>query len=134
MKKSSSISLFSFVALVLLSVNLFSLVAQPQSPYVQIVMQPTSGSWDYKVNQKADLTVYVLQNNIPLQNIAISYEYGLEGMPVEKKGTLQIKGKPEKISLGTLSTPGFKRCTVTATVDGINYSSIMTVADRKSVV
>ena len=128
MKKNRSITLFSFVAILLLSVNLFPLVAQPQSPYVQIVMQPTSGSWDYKVNEKADLTVSVLQNNIPLQNISVSYEYGLEGMPVEKKGTLQIKGKPEKISLGTLSTPGFKRCTVTATVDNINYSSMMTVA------
>ena len=128
MKQNRPISLYSFVTILFLAVNCFYSIAQPQSPYVQIVIQPTAGSWDYKVKDKVDLTVSVLKNNIPLQNISVSYEYGLEGMPVEKKGTLPIKGKSEKLSIGTLSTPGFKRCTVTATVDNVTYSSMMTVA------
>ena len=128
MKQNRPISLYSFVTILFLAVNCFYSIAQPQSPYVQILIQPTSGSWDYKVKDKVDLTVSVLKNNIPLQNISVSYEYGLEGMPVEKKGTLPIKGKSEKLSIGTLSTPGFKRCTVIATVDNVTYSSMMTVA------
>ena len=128
MKQNRPFSLFSFVIILFLTFNCFYSIAQPQSPYVQIVIQPTSGSWDYKVNEKADLTVSVLKNNIPLQNISVSYEYGLEGMAVEKKGTLSIKDKSGKISIGTLSVPGFKRCTVTATVDNTTYSSMMTVA------
>ena len=128
MKQNRPFSLFSFVTILFLTFNCFYSIAQPQSPYVQIVIQPTSGSWDYKVNEKADLTVSVLKNNIPLQNISVSYEYGLEGMAVEKKGTLSIKDKSGKISIGTLSVPGFKRCTVTATVDNTTYSSMMTVA------
>lgn len=128
MKQSKSVTLFSYTLILLLAVNLLPLIAQSQSPYVQIVIQPTKGSWDYKVNEKADLTVSVLQNNIPLNNISVSYEYGLEGMAVDKKGTLQINDKPGKISMGTLANPGFKRCVVRATVDNINYSSMMTVA------
>lgn len=128
MKRSKPISLLSFATILFLIINCFHSVAQPQSPYVQIVIQPTGGSWDYKINENADLTVTVLQNNIPLQNISISYEYGLEGMPVEKKGTQQVGNKPEKISIGTLSSPGLKRCVVRATVDNIDYSSMMTVA------
>lgn len=128
MKQSNSISLFGFLTIMLLAVNCFYSIAQPQSPYVQIVIQPTNGSWDYKVNENADLTVSVLLNNIPLQNISVSYEYGLEGMPVEKKGVLPIKENDGKISIGTLTAPGFKRCTVIATVDNITYSSMMTVA------
>lgn len=127
MKQNKQIYLFSFFTILLLAVNFSPSLAQSRSPYVQIVIQPTRGSWNYEVNEKADLAVSVLQNGIPLKDITISYEYGLEGMPVEKKGSVQIKNKPEKISIGTLSTPGFKRCTVTATVDDINYSSMMTV-------
>ena len=127
MIRNKRLYLFSFVTILLLAVNFSHSLAQSQSPYVQIVIQPTRDSWNYEVNEKADLTVSVLQNGIPLKNISVSYEYGLEGMPIEKKGSVQIKNKPEKISIGTLSTPGFKRCVVKTTVDKISYSSMMTV-------
>lgn len=112
----------------LLSIGGHKVEAQARSPYVQIVIQPTTNSWDYKVGENVNLTIKVLKNNIPIDNIDVSYQYGLEGLSAEKKGTLRVEDRPAKLSIGTLSNPGFKRCTFSAIVDGATYSSMMTVA------
>lgn len=125
-KDKSALSILTLFLCLIFS--FFSIHAQEHSNYVQIIMQPTAHSWDYKVGENVDLNVSVLRNNIPLQNITVSYEYGLEGMPIEKKGELYIKENMEKLTMGTISVPGFKRCIVTAMVDDITYSSMMTVA------
>ena len=71
MIRNKRLYLFSFVTILLLAVNFSHSLAQSQSPYVQIVIQPTRDSWNYEVNEKADLTVSVLQNGIPLKNISM---------------------------------------------------------------
>ena len=104
------------------------LFAQNQNPYVQILMYPANDSWDLKIGDQAKLKVSVIKDNIPLKNLDISYSYGLEGMPAEKSGTIKLKEQHEVISIGTLKNAGFKRCFVTAIVDGTKYSNMMTFA------
>jgi cephalosporin-C deacetylase-like acetyl esterase len=91
-------------------------------------MSPDGDSWDCEVGKNKNITVQVLRNYIPINNIEISYEIYQEGMPVEKSDTLLIKKKKTKISVGTLKEPGYKRCKVTVKVDETEYKNMMTVA------
>lgn len=102
--------------------------AQPQSPYVQILIQPTNNTWDYEVGEEVNLKVTILKNQIPIEGVSIHYEYGLEGMEAEEKGTTVATREGEIISIGTMLLPGLKRCIVNVNIDDTNYSSIMTVA------
>ena len=105
-----------------------SLIAQDQSPYVQILISPENNSFDYKVGEEVKLRVSVLKNNIPMDNIFIQYSYGLERMPFEKKDSVKIKNNSKVISIGTLKEPGFKKCIVSAKVDNLTYTGELTVA------
>lgn len=91
-------------------------------------MQPNNDSWDYKVGESVELKVTVLKDQIPLRDISIEYEYGLEGMEIEEKGKKVLEDGETVITIGTLSMPGLKRCKISTTVDGVSYSSMMTAA------
>ncbi len=104
-----------------------NIVAQDRPQYVQILISPTSNSWNYSIGEDANIRITVLQNNIPQNNLKINYAYGKEGLGYEKEGNLIIENFYTNISIGTMSVPGFKTINVSAEIDGVKYSNSMTL-------
>lgn len=93
---------------------------------LKIIISPNHDDWIYKVGETAKFDVTVFKNNVPLKNVKIYYETGLERMaPVKKDSMLLATGKTI-IDGGTLKQPGFLRCTVSSNFDGVVYRGLAT--------
>lgn len=127
--KTQNFSFKKTTMMLLLTMALMPLTLRSQNqPYIQILMTPDNDSWDCKVGKSKSITIQVIKSYIPINNIEVTYEISQEGMPTEKTGTVIIKNKKAKISVGTLNEPGFKRCKVTVKVEETEYTNTMTVA------
>ena len=91
-----------------------------------VTVTPDHKDWNYKVGEKVEFTVCVLNNGTLLDNAQISYEMGPEMYPTEKKD-LTLKEGTTKIK-GAMKTPGFYRLTVTAHVNGKDYQGMCTAS------
>jgi hypothetical protein len=117
---------FRLPAIVFAVITAVAAQAQPVERFVKVVVGPDHSNWTYKTGEKATFSISVLQNGNPLKDVRIRYEIGPEKMtPLKKdsavlaKGTLSIDG-------GTLRSPGFLRCIVTAEVGGKQYRGLAT--------
>ncbi len=63
-----------------------------------------------------------------LRNTVVKYEVGPEKMEAIKKDSLAIANGTLNVEGGTMKTPGFLRCTVTAMVNGKAYRGLATAA------
>jgi cephalosporin-C deacetylase-like acetyl esterase len=63
-----------------------------------------------------------LQYGNPLKNAVVRYSVGPEKMNPVKKDSLSLAKGVLTVDGGTMKTPGFLRCTVTAFVDGKEYT------------
>ncbi|HRE52684.1 MAG TPA: acetylxylan esterase [Flavitalea sp.] len=112
---------------------LFLIIAHPsiaQPPpidkIVKLIVAPEHADWVYKKGEKVKFNVSVIKNGNLLKNATIQYSIGPEKMPPLKTATLTLKKGKATIDGGTMDTPGFLRCTVSATVDGISYKQMAT--------
>lgn len=103
-----------------------ALSAQAQEPAV--VVKLDHQDWTYSEGQKTLFSIAIQRDGKAMKNVRVHVEIGPEKMPatvvcdtVLKKGQLSIGG-------GTLSGPGFLRCTVTTSIDGKNYRGLATAA------
>jgi cephalosporin-C deacetylase len=94
---------------------------------VTFVMTPSADDWKYTVNQPASVQVTVLKNDVPLRGVTISYEFGPEMQPAEKKGSMQLKDGQVKLDIGTSKEPGFRQLIVKAEHQGNTYKSMVKV-------
>jgi len=101
--------------------------AQPVEQNVKVIIGPDHPNWVYKVGEKVKFNVSVLQYGNPLKNVKVVYELGPEKMNPEKRDSMQLSNGVTTIEAGTMKTPGFYRCVVTAEVNGKKYSSLATV-------
>ncbi|WP_346320733.1 acetylxylan esterase [Chitinophaga sp. YIM B06452] len=101
-------------------------IAQPVEQAVKVVVAPDHANWLYHTGEKAKFTVTVLQNGNPLKGVKIDYETGPEKMEPAVKKTVTLANGSLVIDGGTMSTPGFLRCVVTAEVNGKNYKRLAT--------
>ncbi len=110
-----------------ISVLLFYLVigwevaAQPQKKMVEVQVAPTREGWIYETGDRVEFEVRILKNGQPLSNTEIRYQTGLEKMPPEKEGTMNLKNGIGTIKGGTLDEPGFLRCEVWVEYQGVTY-------------
>lgn len=102
-------------------------MAQPVEQNVKVIIGPDHPSWVYKVGEMVKFNVSVLQYGNPLKNVKVVYELGPEKMNPEKRDSMQLSNGVTTIAAGTMKTPGFYRCVVTAEVNGKKYSSLATV-------
>jgi len=116
-----AISLFIFLT----SSTLF---AQPVERLVKIVVTPDHANWIYKPGEPAHFRVHVMKNSELIQNIKIRYEVGPEQMTPTKIDSAIQKDSPVLVDAGTMKVPGFLRCKVSATVDGVRYDNLATAA------
>lgn len=117
-------SLFFFI---LLLVSVLEASSQPPEQNVKVIVAPDHTDWQYKTGEKVKFNVSILQYGNPLKNVKIKYELGPEKMAPELRDSLQLSNGLHVISAGTMKTPGFYRCIVTAEVNGKKYRGLSTV-------
>lgn len=106
----------------------FSLLTYSQSrpPHpIQVLVSPDRVDWTYGVGQEATFTIRVLQHQVPLSDIEVSYSVGLEKMIPDHQGTIMLKNGEAKVT-GRLDEPGFLRCDVLVDMDGVTYRGLAT--------
>jgi hypothetical protein len=124
-KMNRSLNRMGFVVLMLL---LLAPTAQSQlqQTWIKVHVATENSDWTYSCGERVKFKVSVTKNSIPIEQIAISYEVGPEKMEATKKGNEVLKNGTMVINGGSLSEPGFLRCTVTAEYEGKKYTGMAT--------
>lgn len=86
------------------------------------VTVPDHADWLYKTGEKAKVDVGFYLYGVPQDGLEVEYELGGDMMPGDKRGTIKLKDGRGTIDLGTMKTPGFRDCRLTANVGGKKYS------------
>src|SRR5688572_32080251 len=102
--------------------------AQPAGQIIKIVIAPDHSNWIYRPGEKVKFAVSVLQYGHAVKNVKLYYEVGPEKMEPVKKDSLNLADGKLVIDGGTMNSPGFLRCIVTAEVNGKKYRSLATAA------
>ncbi len=110
----------------LLIISFDKLVAQPAEQMIKLVVAPDHADWVYKTGEPVKFSISVLQYGNPLKNAVVRYSVGPEKMNPVKKDSLSLAKGVLTVDGGTMKTPGFLRCTVTAFVDGKEYTKSAT--------
>jgi cephalosporin-C deacetylase len=88
---------------------------------VMWVTTPNNANWLYKLKEVASISVSIYRYGVLQNDVEISYAIGPELMPAEKTGKIVLKKGTAEISLGTLTSPGFKDCQLQVVFDGETY-------------
>lgn len=94
---------------------------------VQVRVTPDHRDWTYQPGEHPRFTVGLVADNEPIDNASVSYKVGPEMMPAESK-TAAVPLEGLVIDGGTMSEPGFLRCSVTAEIAGRTYRGAATAA------
>ena len=116
----------SFIFSLLLVVSCNYLYAQPAEQMVKVVVAPDHSDWLYKTGENVKFSISVLQYGNPVKNAVIRYTIGPEKMDPTKKDSLALPNGILTVDGGTMRTPGFLRCVVTAKLDGKEYTKMAT--------
>ena len=112
----------------LLSALLVSLqlTAQPRKELVQVIVSPNHADWTYDTGERAEFTISVLENNVPLDGVKVNYRIQPEKMEPWDEGVITLKKGEATIKSQKFKEPGFLRCHASVTIDGKTYSSYAT--------
>ena len=113
-------------SLLLAFISSFTVQAQTER-LLKIIVSPNHDDWTYKIGETAKFDVIVFKNNVPLKNVKIYYETGLERMEPVKRDSMVLANGKTTIDGGTLKQPGFLRCAVTSMLDGVMYRGLASV-------
>jgi cephalosporin-C deacetylase len=109
----------------LLSISLYG---QPPRPFIDIGISPGKKDWTYKTGENVQFNVSVKKFGIPVEGVTIEYAVGPERMTPEKQGVMTLTDGYALIDAGSMQKPGFLRCEVNLTYNGIDYSEFATAA------
>ncbi|WPU95509.1 acetylxylan esterase [Mucilaginibacter sabulilitoris] len=115
--------LLQIVALSFISITTYG---QLQDTTVKIIVNADHPDWVYKTGQEVTFSIEGFKGSAHLSGTKIHYEIGPEKMDPQISGDTVFSDAPIRIKGGTMITPGFLRCTVTAGVDGKKYSGLAT--------
>lgn len=93
----------------------------------RVVVTPDHRDWTYKIGEPVHFAVSVTADNEPIDNVSITYTVGPDMYPGVKK-TVPLPLSGLVIDAGSMTTPGFLRCIVTADVAGHHYRGLATAA------
>lgn len=115
----------------LTAIILFVLATQAQKTAresVKILIAPETTSWEYKIGEQVKFNVQVYRYGNPVKNARIHYQIMPEKMSPRDSGTMVLKDGAIVLKAGTMKIPGFLRCHVNTTIDGIKFSNFATAA------
>lgn len=94
---------------------------------VQVRVSLDHRDWTYRLGEPARFKVMVTADNEPIDDAVVEYTVGPELMPAEKKSApVPLDGLV--IAGGTMTEPGFLRCSVSIEVAGRTYRGAATAA------
>ncbi len=99
--------------------------AQARAAAIQVRVAPDRPDWTYAVGEPATFLVNVTADNHPLTGATVTYRVGPEMLPTEERTAILPAGGLI-IDAGTMTAPGFIRCTATVTVAGKTYRAVAT--------
>lgn len=111
--------------LILLSFQIF---AQPARQLVQVVVTPDNADWNYQSGDRAEFSISVYRNNVPLDGKEVNYTIQPEKSDIWEEGTLKLSKGAVTVKAKKFKDPGFLRCHASVEVDGKIYSSYATAA------
>ncbi len=123
--KDSGLSGYLFLLIFILS---FSVYAQPREELIKINVAPDHEDWTYEVGEQVRFNVSIFKYGNPITDIDIRYELRPDKLEPIKEETISLKRSETMIKGGTMKEPGFLRCWVYATIDGVEYSNCATAA------
>lgn len=91
----------------------------------QLRVAPDRAGWTYQPGEPVTFRVSAWWDQQPLDGVPITYRVGPEMMEGPEKKTI-VPAEGLRISGGTLTTPGFLRCIVTAEIAGKTYRAVAT--------
>jgi len=100
--------------------------AQPKKELVQVIVSPDKADWTYETGEKAEFTITVLRNSVPLDGIEVNYRIQPEKVDIWDEGTIKLKNGKATLKAAAFKEPGFLRCHASVTIDGKEYSSYST--------
>ncbi|HSH20265.1 MAG TPA: hypothetical protein VLA03_07415, partial [Draconibacterium sp.] len=101
-------------------------MAQPARQLVQVIVTPDQADWTYNTGDKAEFTIQVFRNYVPLDGIEVNYKIQPELVDVWKEGTITLKKGSATVKADKFKIPGFLRCTASVEIDNKTYSSYAT--------
>ena len=101
--------------------------AQIRGEEIRVVVSPSHSDWVYELNETCSFNVQVVKAQCTLPDVTIDYELGPDMYPTETKQGVTLKDGTIKLE-GTMTTPGFLRCKVTAHVGDRTYTGLATAA------
>ena len=104
-----------------------ALFAQIRGNNIVVNVYADHDDWNYQVGEKAQFAVEVRKSGSLLKNVSVDYEAGPDMYPEVKKTGVVLKDGTMKWT-GKMTTPGFYRLKVIATVDGKKYDGMCTAA------
>ena len=113
------VCLLAFVAMCL------NLSAQIRGNEIRVTVSPDHTDWQYRLGEQCTFLVQVWKAQNLLPDAVVDYELGPEMFPTESRKDVRLKDGTLRLR-GTLKTPGFLRCKVTAHVGGHTYEGLAT--------
>lgn len=102
--------------------------AQSRPPHpIQVLVSPDKPDWTYAPGEEASFTLRILEHQVPVSGITVSYSVGLEKMAPHSQGEITLKNGEAQVK-GVLTEPGFLRCEVSVNVEGRTYRGLATAA------
>ncbi|MBQ3026844.1 MAG: acetylxylan esterase, partial [Alistipes sp.] len=112
---------------IVLSLSIFVVEAQPKISFIKVEVTPDHADWLYKCGEKPQFAISVRTcSNAPVKDAEIYYEVSEDMLPPIAKGNMVLKDGTTTIKGYTMRKPGFLRCRVWATVDGVKYDECAT--------
>ena len=97
--------------------------------YVSIRFIPNHADWVYAVGEEVEIEVAAVRHYVPIPDVEVRYEWGMEQQEAEKNGTLRMgKSGIQRVRLAGATQPGFKTLTASVEVEGKTYSNSINLA------
>lgn len=125
-------TLMSVLLLFLATISAFS---QSQTgDLIRIMVSPSSPTMEFNTGEAINFDVAVYKFGKLVQNAEISFRAGPEMMEPTTNGEMTLKSGSGIIKAGKMNTPGFVRCYVSYTDNGITYRNSATAGVRPELI
>lgn len=92
--------------------------------YVRILLTPDHADWTYTTGEQVSIRMSVLQHNVPVSNVMVTYKWGAEQRPAILTDSVKIgKDGTVTIRLNGADVPGFMTLTASVRMPEKTYSN-----------
>lgn len=86
------------------------------------VTEPDHADWLYDVGEAATVDVRIYKYGVPQDGLTVTYELSDDMMRPDTTGSVVLRDRHAMVPVGTMSSPGFRDCKLTAYIDSVKYT------------